>query len=177
MSAVLRKLVHQGSCRRLVATLPHRAYSTPSPTYKGQIEEVQQAFNDAASKPQPAFPYAGKDNGPFNLFSDNQASLNPDRFTVKAFEQERIPPRPYRVGPDAKTSRHNDAFYQLGIDPLDECTNVTLLSHFVSDMGKIRSRASTGLTWRSQRRLTKAIKRAKMMGVIPWLSKASSKVY
>lgn len=38
-------------------------------------------------------------------------------------------------------------------------------------MGKIKSRAETGLTWKNQRRLGKAIRRAKMMGVIPVLSR------
>lgn len=75
------------------------------------------------------------------------------------------------LGPGAAESRRNDFFYQLDIDPLDEAMNPQLLSYFVSDMGKIRSRADTKLTWRNQRRLTKAIRRAKMMGVMPILNK------
>ncbi|KAI9512253.1 ribosomal protein S18 [Russula earlei] len=75
------------------------------------------------------------------------------------------------LGPGAAESRRNDWFYQLGIDPLDEATNPRLLSYFVTDMGKMKSRAETRLTWRSQRRLTKAIRRAKMMGVMPILTK------
>jgi small subunit ribosomal protein S18 len=78
------------------------------------------------------------------------------------------------VGPGAAESRRNDYFYQLGIDPLDEAMNVRLLSYFVSDMGKIKSRAENKLTWRSQRRLTKAIRRAKMMGIMPILNKQIS---
>lgn len=38
-------------------------------------------------------------------------------------------------------------------------------------MGKIKPRSQTKLTWRSQRRLGKAIRRAKMMGIIPVLSR------
>ncbi len=75
------------------------------------------------------------------------------------------------LGPGAAESRRNDWFYQLGIDPLDEATNPRLLSYFVTDMGKMKSRAETKLTWRSQRRLTKAIRRAKMMGIMPILNK------
>jgi len=75
------------------------------------------------------------------------------------------------LGPGAAESRKNDWFYQLGIDPLDEAMNPRLLSYFVSDLGKMRSRADTKLTWRSQRRLTKAVRRAKMMGVMPILNK------
>jgi small subunit ribosomal protein S18 len=75
------------------------------------------------------------------------------------------------LGPGSAESRRNDWFYQLGIDPLDEAMNPRLLSYFVTDMGKVKSRAETKLTWRSQRRLTKAIRRAKMMGVMPILNK------
>jgi len=86
------------------------------------------------------------------------------------------PFRPKRalLGPGAAESRRNDWFYQLGIDPLDEATNPRLLSYFVTDMGKVKSRAETKLTWRNQRRLTKAIRRAKMMGVMPILNKQIS---
>ena len=78
------------------------------------------------------------------------------------------------LGPGAAESRRNDWFYQLGIDPLDEATNARLLSYFVTDMGKIKSRAETKLTWRNQRRLTKAIRRAKMLGIMPILYKQIS---
>ncbi|KAI0304206.1 ribosomal protein S18, partial [Russula brevipes] len=75
------------------------------------------------------------------------------------------------LGPGAAQSRQNDWFYQLDIDPLNEATNPRLLSYFVTDMGKVKSRAETKLTWRNQRRLTKAIRRAKMMGVMPIFNK------
>ncbi|KAI0251300.1 hypothetical protein BJV78DRAFT_1154493 [Lactifluus subvellereus] len=81
------------------------------------------------------------------------------------------------LGPGAAESRRNDWFYQLGIDPLDEATNPRLLSYFVTDMGKMKSRAETRLTWRSQRRLTKAVRRAKMMGVMPILNKQISSYF
>jgi ribosomal protein S18 len=62
-------------------------------------------------------------------------------------------------------------FAQLGLDPVREATNRELMSNFVSDMGKIRGRAETELTRKSQRRLGKAIRRAKMMGLTPVLSR------
>jgi hypothetical protein len=46
------------------------------------------------------------------------------------------------------------------------------MASFVTDMGKIRGRADTKLTRKSQRRLGKAIRRAKMMGLTPMLSRA-----
>jgi len=81
---------------------------------------------------------------------------------------------PYRkkpsVGPPRHVARHTDMFLKLDIDPVRECTNHVLLSHFVTKMGRIMPRKDTGLTTKSQRRLGKAIRRAKMMGVIPILS-------
>ena len=49
--------------------------------------------------------------------------------------------------------------------------NPYVLNNYVSDMGKIFGRNITNLTMKNQRRLGKAIRRAKMMGVIPVLSK------
>jgi small subunit ribosomal protein S18 len=74
------------------------------------------------------------------------------------------------IGPGQKKAKQQDVFYHLGIDPLQEASNDVLMSSFVTEMGKIKHRAETGLTTKSQRRLGKAIRRAKMMGVIPVLS-------
>lgn len=75
------------------------------------------------------------------------------------------------LGPNRKESERTDLFHQLQIDPLNEALNSRLLSYFVTEMGKIKPRSATKLTWRSQRRLGKAIRRAKMMGIIPVLSR------
>ncbi|KAH8994738.1 hypothetical protein EDB86DRAFT_2804946, partial [Lactarius hatsudake] len=75
------------------------------------------------------------------------------------------------LGPGAAKSHWGDWFHQLDIDPLDKATNPQLLSYFVTDMGKMKSRAETKLTWRNQRHLTKVVHRAKMMGVMPILNK------
>ncbi|KAI0347179.1 hypothetical protein BDW22DRAFT_502757 [Trametopsis cervina] len=77
------------------------------------------------------------------------------------------------LGPGRLQSEKKDLFRQLDIDPVNEAGNSMLMSYYTTDMGKIRPRATTGLTWRSQRRLGKAIRRARMMGIIPQLSKGS----
>lgn len=87
-------------------------------------------------------------------------------------DDERIRRRRPLLGPDAAQSRQDDPFHLLGIDPLVEATNPKLLSYFVTEMGKVRGRAENRLTWHSQRRLTRAIRRAKNMGVIPTLSRS-----
>jgi small subunit ribosomal protein S18 len=93
--------------------------------------------------------------------------ITPNFFTAKArLNKEWRRKRAY-LGPGGPQSRSQDIFHQLGIDPVKESLNGNLLSGYLSDMGKIQARAETGLTWRSQRRLSKAIRRAKMIGVIP----------
>ena len=46
---------------------------------------------------------------------------------------------------------------------------VDLLSRFLSDKGKILSRRSTGICARHQRRLALAIKRARFLGLLPFV--------
>ncbi|GBC04120.1 hypothetical protein RclHR1_05520008 [Rhizophagus clarus] len=60
-----------------------------------------------------------------------------------------------------------DTFDALKLNPLTEYKNYTLLSNFVSDMGRILPRSITGLTAKNQRKLAKAIKRARSFGLIP----------
>ncbi|GAA5798742.1 ribosomal protein S18-domain-containing protein [Helicostylum pulchrum] len=59
-----------------------------------------------------------------------------------------------------------DPFEVLGLDPLIEYKNFRLLTHFVSDMGKILPRQQTGVSAKNQRKLAKAIKRARAMGLM-----------
>ncbi|ORY92035.1 ribosomal protein S18 [Syncephalastrum racemosum] len=65
-----------------------------------------------------------------------------------------------------------DPFDVLDLDPLHEYKNTELLSYFVSDMGKILPRNVTGVTAKNQRKLAKAIKRARAMGLLSCTSKA-----
>jgi len=74
------------------------------------------------------------------------------------------------VGPGKHEARERDALRHFGIDPVYETSNTTLLASFMSEMGKIKSRVETGVTMKTQRRIGKAIRRAKMMGILPQLS-------
>ncbi|EJF61139.1 hypothetical protein DICSQDRAFT_60739, partial [Dichomitus squalens LYAD-421 SS1] len=97
--------------------------------------------------------------------------VQPKHFSRDEYLKARSYKKRPALGPDAATSRHTDVFHQTGIDPLRECLNSSLLSSFVTSMGKIKRRTDTNLTWRNQRRVAKAIRRAKMMGIIPVLSR------
>lgn len=75
------------------------------------------------------------------------------------------------VAPPPSVARSKDVFHQLNLDPRDFSANPSVLSHFVTEMGKIKGRDQTMLTLKSQRLLGRTIRRAKMMGVIPNLSR------
>lgn len=53
-------------------------------------------------------------------------------------------------------------------EPLDY-KNVNYLAKFVSPTGKILSRKRTGFSGQNQRRLTQAIKRARLVGLMPFV--------
>lgn len=49
--------------------------------------------------------------------------------------------------------------------------NIDLLKRFVSDKGKIRSRRSTGTCAKHQRKVSKAIKRAREIALLPYVKR------
>ncbi|EKM59154.1 uncharacterized protein PHACADRAFT_249407 [Phanerochaete carnosa HHB-10118-sp] len=86
-----------------------------------------------------------------------------------------VPRKPMALGPRRADAKRLDIFHQYQIDPVKEAMNSLIMSAYVSDMGKIKNRAESQLTWKSQRRMGKAIRRAKNMGIIPLLSRRSLK--
>nr|YP_010873179.1 ribosomal protein S18 [Nemalion vermiculare]WGV34467.1 ribosomal protein S18 [Nemalion vermiculare] len=49
--------------------------------------------------------------------------------------------------------------------------DIDLLRKFVTEQGKILPRRSTGLTSKQQKKLTKAIKQARILALLPFLNK------
>ena len=96
--------------------------------------------------------------------------VQPKRFSREGYYKRAARLRRPLLGPDAKTSMRLDLFHQMQFNPLRECQNSSLLQRFVTPMGKIKKRSETNLTWKNQRRVGKAVRRAKMMGIIPVLS-------
>lgn len=75
------------------------------------------------------------------------------------------------LGPGRKRARQTDYFLAHNdINPLDEPLNVRLHSRFVTNMGKIMNRAQTQLTSKNQRRMGKAVRRARSMGIVPYFA-------
>lgn len=49
--------------------------------------------------------------------------------------------------------------------------DIDLLRKFITEQGKILPRRSTGLTCKQQKKLTKAIKQARILALLPFLNK------
>nr|QVQ56748.1 ribosomal protein S18 [Erythrocystis saccata] len=49
--------------------------------------------------------------------------------------------------------------------------DIDLLRKFINDQGKIISRRSTGLNAKQQKKITKSIKRARILSLLPFLKK------
>ncbi len=61
-------------------------------------------------------------------------------------------------------------FCQRNIKEID-FKNTKLLLRFISGLGKIRARKRTGVCSKHQRQLSKAIKRARHLGLLPYTMK------
>jgi small subunit ribosomal protein S18 len=55
-------------------------------------------------------------------------------------------------------------------DPIDY-KDVDLLRKFITERGKILPRRITGLTAKQQRQITKAIKRARILALLPFINR------
>jgi small subunit ribosomal protein S18 len=65
--------------------------------------------------------------------------------------------------------RHYCALCKEHVDEVD-FKNISALRRFMSDKGKIRSRRITGACVRHQRQIAVAVKRAREMALIPYVS-------
>nr|BDA97309.1 ribosomal protein S18 [Cryptomonas curvata] len=68
------------------------------------------------------------------------------------------------------------AVYKRRLSPLKttdtlDYKDVELLSKFLTEQGKILPRRVTGLTTKQQTRLTKAVKRARILALLPFVSR------
>ena len=78
------------------------------------------------------------------------------------------PPR--RGGGRRNFDRNRPRKYtRLPVDRIDY-KDLSLIRRFISDRGKIRSRRVTGLSRRHQQQLALAVKRAREVGLLPYVS-------
>lgn len=84
------------------------------------------------------------------------------------YNEERRPrPRHALLGPSKKIAKQIDPFWIRKANPLDHCINPLMSLSMVDQLGRIKGRSETGLTWRSQKMVGKMVRRARAMGVIP----------
>lgn len=72
-----------------------------------------------------------------------------------------------RPSEKAAPKKRRNLLKQLGIERVDY-KDTSTLRQFISERGKIRSRAVTGLTVQQQRQVTIAIKNAREMALLPY---------
>ena len=70
------------------------------------------------------------------------------------------------------------AIYRRKLSPLQigeviDYKDVELLSKFLTEQGKILPRRVTGLTTKQQTRLTKAVKKARIISLLPFVNRES----
>ena len=58
----------------------------------------------------------------------------------------------------------------LGLNQKIDYKDIDLLKIFITDQGKILPRRATGVTVQQQRRLAKAIKRARILSLLPFVA-------
>ena len=68
------------------------------------------------------------------------------------------------------------AYYRRRVSPLKpeepiDYKDVDLLRRFITERGKVLPRRVTGLTAKQQRRLTVAVKRARLLALLPFINK------
>jgi small subunit ribosomal protein S18 len=78
-------------------------------------------------------------------------------------------PAPRRGGGRRAFDRNRPRKYtKIAVDHIDY-KDLTTIRRFISDRGKIRSRRVSGLSRRHQRQLAVAVKRAREIGLLPYV--------
>ncbi len=78
--------------------------------------------------------------------------------------------RQRRRRPDIDPRKRKRTLYTFKDDEVVDYKDIALLRKFMSDRGKIRSRRMTGLSPRRQREVATAIKNAREMALLPYVS-------
>ena len=116
-----------------------------------------------------------------------RAFMNGHYYNPTTLTYTSITSRPARLarpllGPSKAQAIQSDLIHINGLNPGNPCLhddsykNAAILANYVSEMGKIMNRASTGLTRKSQRAVGKAVRRARSMGLLPVMSRGGARV-
>ena len=70
-------------------------------------------------------------------------------------------------------AKKNQKISPISLNQKIDYKDIDLLTLFVTDQGKILPRRATGVTVQQQRKISKAIKRARMLALFPFVAKNS----
>lgn len=115
-----------------------------------------------------------------------RAFMNGHYYNPSTLGYTSITERPKRLarpllGPTKAEAVKQDLIHINGLNPGkpslhdDSYKNAAILATYVTEMGKIMPRASTGLTRKSQRAIGKAVRRARSMGLLPVMSRGGTR--
>lgn len=163
------------------------------------IEKLARARSESASSNNPASASGSSPSASGSVHNPRSATPTRDRQTVsgRAFmnghyynpstlSYDSITQRPSRLarpllGPTKKEAIQQDLIHINGLKPGkpslhdDSYKNAAILANYVTEMGKIMGRSSTGLTRKSQRQIGKAVRRARSMGLLPVMSRGGTR--
>ncbi|MBM4159101.1 MAG: 30S ribosomal protein S18 [Ignavibacteria bacterium] len=71
------------------------------------------------------------------------------------------------------SQKKRDPFKERGVDKYIDFRDVRLLSRFLNDQGKLLPARITGASAKMQRKLTTAVKRARHLALIPFVSEGT----
>lgn len=74
------------------------------------------------------------------------------------------------MGPKKAIAEAGDPFHLTNSNPMDHILNPNFVYSFIDPLGKIKTRAQTGLTWKTQKQIGKMVRRARAMGTIGRMS-------
>lgn len=134
------------------------SYSRRPPARKSALAETTSTYRatDLSSHLHRRF-RPGDIYSPHDLSPVEQAKWRPRRTSPR-----HAPPLP------SSKAKRSDAFDILNMHPLNEYANFNMMSsEFVSSMGRLKGRRETGLRGVNQRRVSRAVRRAVGMGLVP----------
>ncbi|KDE05433.1 hypothetical protein MVLG_04228 [Microbotryum lychnidis-dioicae p1A1 Lamole] len=152
-----------------------RGFSSTSATPKPSGEKGPQGHTQQMTDLLNEVDFDGSIQDPSNLLNHLSSKelhvISPSRLSPRYLLIPYLPQPDrslaYPLGPPKSEALRLDPFVRLNIDPLASPMNPYLRSEYCTSMGKIKGRGKTGLQRRSQRRLGKAVRRARSMGIIP----------
>ncbi|GAA5859626.1 hypothetical protein JCM1840_006379 [Sporobolomyces johnsonii] len=143
----------------------------PASASSGATDRLLDMIEDVVSQPSPSA-VEGRDQISVLQHLKRNQVISPQHLAPQHLLTPYLP-RPnfslaFPLGPPTAYGPTHDPFVRYGLDPLkDSPLNPFWKAEFTTTMGKIKSRGKTGLQRKSQRRVAKAIRRARSMGIIP----------